>query len=197
MFCAAQDSELRVRRAEPSVTAVNTAAEPRNPEASGSPDCSSDASFVTAVEDSPQPWRPVGAWEEAPSCQLQALKLTTEGDGDLRPSHPHGLVAPMSDLQLLQALRALGHSPGPVTPFTRGHYLRRLQEAQASPGEFLGGIWSLATLPESCGPGCKTQHLHQPSSSALTQFLFPSYCRTQSRTVGGPEDGPCPRLQGG
>lgn len=46
-----------------------------------------------------------------------------------------GLAVPaMSDLELLQGLRALGESPGPITPFTRPHYLRRLQEAQAVPG---------------------------------------------------------------
>ncbi|XP_053524013.1 ankyrin repeat and LEM domain-containing protein 1 isoform X5 [Artibeus jamaicensis] len=41
-------------------------------------------------------------------------------------------IPAMSDLELLQRLRALGESPGPVTPFTRPHYLRRLQEAQAA-----------------------------------------------------------------
>lgn len=135
-----------------------------SPEATGSPDCSSssDASFVTALEDSLQPQRSAGTlgpaaslWQSGGaeaagdgvlSCQLQALTLTTgatkvpslPGDGDSGALHPHGSVPPVSDLQLLQALRALGHSPGPVTPFTRGHYLRRLQEAQASPGESLG-----------------------------------------------------------
>lgn len=43
-------------------------------------------------------------------------------------------VPAMSDLELLQRLRALGESPGPITPFTRPHYLRRLQEAQAALG---------------------------------------------------------------
>ncbi|KAF6092188.1 ankyrin repeat and LEM domain containing 1 [Phyllostomus discolor] len=41
-------------------------------------------------------------------------------------------VPAMSDLELLQRLRALGESPGPITPFTRPRYLRRLQEAQAA-----------------------------------------------------------------
>ncbi|XP_035307237.1 ankyrin repeat and LEM domain-containing protein 1 isoform X2 [Cricetulus griseus] len=127
-------------------------------EATRSPDCSSDTSFVTALEDSPQPQHPAGtpgsaadpwlsrgakaAGDGALSCQLQALTLTREatnvpsqpGDRDPGALHPQGPVSPMSDLQLLQALRALGHSPGPVTPFTRGYYLRRLQEAQASLG---------------------------------------------------------------
>lgn len=43
-------------------------------------------------------------------------------------------VSAISDLELLQGLRALGESPGPITPFTRPHYLRRLQEAQAATG---------------------------------------------------------------
>lgn len=45
-----------------------------------------------------------------------------------------GCLPVMSDLELLQRLRALGESPGPVTPFTRPRYLRRLEEAQAAPG---------------------------------------------------------------
>lgn len=174
--CVFWDPELRLRRAEPLVAVEDKAADLQSPEATRSRDCSSDASFITAVEDPPQPGCPSGTqglvvhpWlscgavetvEEAPSCQLQALKLTTEatgvpsllGDRDLRASHPHGPVPPMSDLQLLQALRALGHSPGPVTPFTRGYYLRRLQEAQASPGESLGGIpgvWLHSWNPEA------------------------------------------------
>ncbi|XP_057609027.1 ankyrin repeat and LEM domain-containing protein 1-like, partial [Chionomys nivalis] len=148
--------EQLMRRAE-LAAAREVAVEPGSPEATGSEDCSSDASFVTASEDSLQPQRPAGTlgpaaslWQSGGaeaagngvlSCQLQALTLTTgatnvpslPGDGDSGALHPHGSVPPMSDLQLLQALRALGHSPGPVTPFTRGHYLRRLQEAQASP----------------------------------------------------------------
>ncbi|CAH6779779.1 ankyrin repeat and LEM domain-containing protein 1 [Phodopus roborovskii] len=151
-------SEQHVCRAE-LAAAQQVVAELQSSEATRSPDCSSsDTSFVTALEDSPQPHHPVGtsgsaadpwlssgakeAGDRALSCQMQALTLTTEatnvpslpGDRDPGTLQPHGPVAPMSDLQLLQALRALGHSPGPVTPFTRGHYLRRLQEAQASPG---------------------------------------------------------------
>lgn len=45
-----------------------------------------------------------------------------------------GCLPGMSDLELLQRLRALGESPGPITPFTRPRYLRRLEEAQAAPG---------------------------------------------------------------
>ncbi|OBS58362.1 hypothetical protein A6R68_10491 [Neotoma lepida] len=162
--------------------------EPQSPEATGSPDCTSDASFVTALEDSLQPRLPVGspgpagspwlsceakvAGDGAPSCQLQALTLTTEatnvpslpGDGDPGALHPHGPVPPMSDLQLLQALRALGYSPGPVTPFTRGHYLRRLQEAQASPGHSPELAEALRTghIPDcQADEAALTQHFQQ------------------------------------
>ncbi|KAM5232710.1 ankyrin repeat and LEM domain-containing protein 1 isoform 1-T1 [Hipposideros larvatus] len=48
-------------------------------------------------------------------------------------------VPAMSDLELLQGLRALGQSPGPITPFTRPHYLRRLQEAHAASGQDFSG----------------------------------------------------------
>lgn len=165
-----------MRRAELEVEAVEVAVQPKGPEATESSDNSSDdASFVTALEDSVQPRCPggtlelltglwvtrgaVSAGKGALDCQPQALTLAARatdkpllpGDGSLGALHPHGSVPAMSDLQLLQALRALGYSPGPVTPFTRPHYLRWLQEAQANPGESLGGgIWS---LPESC-PGC-------------------------------------------
>ena len=160
--CLSPNSEQLMHRAE-LTAAPEMAVQLSSTEATGSPDCSSsDTSFVTALEDSLQPQcnaRPLGpparlwqsggaeeAREGVLSCQLQALTLTTgatkvpslPGDGDSGALHPHGSVPPVSDLQLLQALRALGHSPGPVTPFTRGHYLRRLQEAQASHGESLG-----------------------------------------------------------
>ena len=193
--CLSPDSEQLMRRAE-LAAAREVAVEPGSPEATGSEDCSSDASFVTASEDSLQPQRPAGtlgstaslwpsggaeaAGDGVLSRQLQALTLTTgvtnvpslPGDRDSGALHPHGSVPPMSDLQLLQALRALGHSPGPVTPFTRGHYLRRLQEAQASPGESLGRTGSPVAVwnPETCllGP---------PSSPAVllsSGSVFPS-----------------------
>nr|KAF6283217.1 ankyrin repeat and LEM domain containing 1 [Pipistrellus kuhlii] len=54
------------------------------------------------------------------------------GGGDPAPSP--GCPPGLSDLELLHRLRALGESPGPVTPFTRPRYLRRLQEAQAALG---------------------------------------------------------------
>ncbi|GAB1293301.1 Ankyrin repeat and LEM domain-containing protein 1 [Apodemus speciosus] len=188
----AGSSELHMCRAELEVEAVEVAVQPKGPEATESSDNSSDdASFVTAVEDSMQPrcsggtlelltglWvtrGAVSAGKGALNCQPQALTLTARatdkpllpGDGNLGALHPHGSVPPMSDLQLLQALRALGYSPGPVTPFTRGHYLRWLQEAQASPA----GVGLSPELAEALRtgaiPDCRVdeaalaQHFHQ------------------------------------
>ncbi|KAM4888103.1 ankyrin repeat and LEM domain-containing protein 1 [Thomomys bottae] len=63
-------------------------------------------------------------------------------------------ISAITDLELLQALRALGTSPGPVTPFTRPHYLRRLEEARAASGpDFSGHSPELAeTLRTGCVP---------------------------------------------
>lgn len=187
-----QNSELHMRSAELEVEAVEVAVRPKGPETAESSDNSSDdASFVTAVEDSVQPRCPggtlelltglwvtrgaVSAGKGALNCQPQALTLTAgatdkplpPGDGNLGALHPHGSVPPMSDLQLLQALRALGYSPGPVTPFTRGHYLRWLQEAQASPAD-VGHSPELAeALRTGAIPDCRAdeaalaQHFHQ------------------------------------
>lgn len=186
--CLSPDSEQLMRRAE-LAAAREVAVEPGSPEATGSEDCSSDASFVTASEDSLQPQRPAGtlgstaslwpsggaeaAGDGVLSRQLQALTLTTgvtnvpslPGDRDSGALHPHGSVPPMSDLQLLQALRALGHSPGPVTPFTRGHYLRRLQEAQASPGHSpeLAEMLRTGRIPDcQADEAALAQHFQRP-----------------------------------
>ncbi|XP_058513816.1 ankyrin repeat and LEM domain-containing protein 1 [Ochotona princeps] len=48
-----------------------------------------------------------------------------------KASLPGGRDPELSDLELLRRLRALGENPGPITPFTRRHYLRRLQLAEA------------------------------------------------------------------
>ncbi|KAM9245137.1 ankyrin repeat and LEM domain-containing protein 1 [Dugong dugon] len=48
-------------------------------------------------------------------------------------------VPAVSDLELLRQLRAHGMSPGPITPFTRPHYLQRLEEAKAGPGPNFAG----------------------------------------------------------
>ncbi|KAM7328472.1 hypothetical protein ACRRTK_012564 [Alexandromys fortis] len=183
-----ESAEQLMRRAE-LAAAREVAVEPGSPEATGSEDCSSDASFVTASEDSLQPQRPAGtlgstaslwpsggaeaAGDGVLSSQLQALTLTTgatnvpslPGDGDSGALHPHCSVPPMSDLQLLQALRALGHSPGPVTPFTRGHYLRRLQEAQASPGHSpeLAEVLRTGRIPDcQADEAALAQHFQRP-----------------------------------
>ncbi|XP_036703022.1 ankyrin repeat and LEM domain-containing protein 1 [Balaenoptera musculus] len=51
----------------------------------------------------------------------------------------------MSDLELLQGLRALGKSRGTITSFTRPYYLQPLEEARAAPGpEFSGHSPELA-----------------------------------------------------
>uniref|UniRef100_A0A8C5NZR8 Ankyrin repeat and LEM domain containing 1 n=1 Tax=Jaculus jaculus TaxID=51337 RepID=A0A8C5NZR8_JACJA len=107
-------------------------------------DFSSDGSFVTAVE--------VSAAEDSAlegatflthwDSTMATLWLTEDEtsilcDQDSDPSNLHQSVPIMSDLELLQALQALGHSPGPVTSFTRPHYLRLLQKAQTGP-EFVG-----------------------------------------------------------
>ncbi|XP_052017904.1 ankyrin repeat and LEM domain-containing protein 1 isoform X2 [Apodemus sylvaticus] len=187
-----QNSELHMRRAELEVEAVKVAVQPKGPEATESSDNSSDdASFVTAVEDSLQPscsggtpelmtglWVTRGAvpaGKGALNCQPQALTLTARatdkpllpGDGNLGALPRHGSVPPMSDLQLLQALRELGYSPGPVTPFTRGHYLRWLQEAQANPAD-VGHSPELAeALRTGSIPDCRVdeaalaRHFHQ------------------------------------
>ncbi|XP_060038316.1 ankyrin repeat and LEM domain-containing protein 1 isoform X2 [Erinaceus europaeus] len=69
----------------------------------------------------PQAARPEPHYQaEAPSAKA-AQRVTQD-------------VGEPSDLELLRGLRALGEDPGPVTPFTRPHFLRRLQEAQAVPG---------------------------------------------------------------
>ncbi|KAG8517294.1 Ankyrin repeat and LEM domain-containing protein 1 [Galemys pyrenaicus] len=73
------------------------------------------------------------------SSDVAALWLTedeassTGGKGPI-PSCCRLPVPTMSDLELLQGLRALGQNPGPVTPFTRRYYLQRLEELQVAPG---------------------------------------------------------------
>ncbi|XP_008156076.2 ankyrin repeat and LEM domain-containing protein 1 [Eptesicus fuscus] len=69
--------------------------------------------------------------------EVGALWRTEEeahSTGGRDPVPSCGCLPVLSDLELLQRLRALGESPGPVTPFTRPHYLRRLEEAQAAAG---------------------------------------------------------------
>ncbi|XP_055975644.1 ankyrin repeat and LEM domain-containing protein 1 [Sorex fumeus] len=76
------------------------------------------------------------------SCLDRAVATpwqTGEKVGAGEPSRGCSPVVPQSDLELLQGLRALGASPGPVTPFTRPHYLRRLREARTARGPNFSG----------------------------------------------------------
>ncbi|XP_064336048.1 ankyrin repeat and LEM domain-containing protein 1 isoform X2 [Camelus dromedarius] len=88
--------------------------------------------------------------DQSLDSDVAALWLTEDeassmGSRDPVPSCQCPLDPTISDLELLQALRALGESPGPITPFSRPHYLRRLEEAQAAPGpEFSGHSPELA-----------------------------------------------------
>lgn len=72
----------------------------------------------------------------AESCLDGALTALwpTQTECEVGAGEPPGV--PESDLELLRGLRALGATPGPVTPFTRPHYVRRLQEARVARGEF-------------------------------------------------------------
>ncbi|XP_025741502.2 ankyrin repeat and LEM domain-containing protein 1 isoform X1 [Callorhinus ursinus] len=86
---------------------------------------------------------------------VAALWLTEDeasftGGRDPVPSCRCPPVPAMSDLDLLQGLRALGESPGPITPFTRPYHLRRLEEAHAAP-DFSGHSPELA---EALRTGC-------------------------------------------
>ncbi|XP_006057949.4 ankyrin repeat and LEM domain-containing protein 1 isoform X1 [Bubalus bubalis] len=74
----------------------------------------------------------------SPDSDLAALWLTEDEASATvgRDPSPCDQCPPdptMSDLELLQGLRALGKSPGPITSFTRPRYLQRLKEAQAAP----------------------------------------------------------------
>ncbi|XP_047554417.1 ankyrin repeat and LEM domain-containing protein 1 isoform X5 [Lutra lutra] len=87
---------------------------------------------------------------------VAALWLTEDegsstGDRDPIPSCWCPLVPAVSDLDLLRGLRALGESPGPITPFTRPYYLRRLEETRAAAPDFAGHSPELA---EALRTGC-------------------------------------------
>ncbi|XP_017496408.3 ankyrin repeat and LEM domain-containing protein 1 isoform X2 [Manis javanica] len=77
---------------------------------------------------------------------------SSTGGRDLAPSCQCLPVPALSDLELLQELRALGESPGPITPFTRPCYLRQLEEAQAVPGPNFSGY--SPELAEALRTGC-------------------------------------------
>ncbi|XP_032723485.1 ankyrin repeat and LEM domain-containing protein 1 [Lontra canadensis] len=87
---------------------------------------------------------------------VAALWLTEDegsstGDRDPIPSCWCPLVPAVSDLDLLRGLQALGESPGPITPFTRPYYLRRLEETRAAAPDFAGRSPELA---EALRTGC-------------------------------------------
>ncbi|XP_017906863.1 PREDICTED: ankyrin repeat and LEM domain-containing protein 1 [Capra hircus] len=93
----------------------------------------------------------------SPDSDLAALWLTEDDASatvgrDPSPSDQCPPDPPMSDLELLQGLRALGKSPGPITSFTRPHYLRRLKEAQAAPSPDFSG--HSPELVEALRTGC-------------------------------------------
>ncbi|ELR46079.1 Ankyrin repeat and LEM domain-containing protein 1 [Bos mutus] len=80
----------------------------------------------------------------SPDSDLAALWLTEDEASatvgrDPSPSDQCPPDPTMSDLELLQGLRALGKSPGPITSFTRPRYLRQLKEAQAAPSPDFSG----------------------------------------------------------
>ncbi|XP_011949709.1 PREDICTED: ankyrin repeat and LEM domain-containing protein 1 isoform X4 [Cercocebus atys] len=114
---------------------------------------------------SPPPTRAPGAsdchglWEHQTSIDsdMATLWLTEDEASSTGGRDPvgccqHPPVSIVSDLELLQGLRALGENPGPVTPFTRRFYLQRLKEAQIAP-EFSGHSLELAAaLRTGCIP---------------------------------------------
>ncbi|XP_045236685.2 ankyrin repeat and LEM domain-containing protein 1 isoform X8 [Macaca fascicularis] len=102
-----------------------------------------------------------GLWEHQTSIdsEMATLWLTEDEASSTGGRDPvgccqHPPVSIVSDLELLQGLRALGENPGPVTPFTRRFYLQRLKEAQIAPGpEFSGHSLELAAaLRTGCIP---------------------------------------------
>ncbi|XP_022353981.1 ankyrin repeat and LEM domain-containing protein 1 isoform X2 [Enhydra lutris kenyoni] len=76
---------------------------------------------------------------------------SSTGDRDPIRSCWCPLVPAVSDLDLLRGLRALGESPGPITPFTRPYYFRRLEETRAAAPDFAGRSPELA---EALQTGC-------------------------------------------
>uniref|UniRef100_A0A8C0NR87 Ankyrin repeat and LEM domain containing 1 n=2 Tax=Canis lupus TaxID=9612 RepID=A0A8C0NR87_CANLF len=99
-------------------------------------DCSSDTSFVTAIEASRTEDPALDTASGAGSLPRAEQGLLSTGDRDSVPSCWCPLVPAMSDLELLRGLQALGESLGPITPFTRPYHLQRLEEAhqEAAPG---------------------------------------------------------------
>lgn len=118
----------------------------------------------------------------SPDSDLAALWLTEDeasatGGRDPSPCDQCPPDPTISDLELLQGLRALGKSPGPITSFTRPHYLRRLKEAQAAPGEYPEFKESPGIFRDALAQSATyfSLRLWEPPFplSFLTQFPFP------------------------
>ncbi|XP_072462626.1 ankyrin repeat and LEM domain-containing protein 1 [Notamacropus eugenii] len=111
--------------------------------------------------------------EAGPSFFDQHEDTVTDGQCHRRPSTPFQPRDPstLSNQELLQHLRALGESPGPVTPFTRPYYLKRLKEG--SPGGPAAGYSPELTLAlqTGCVPNAQddedilAQQFDQPDST--------------------------------
>ncbi|XP_069864621.1 ankyrin repeat and LEM domain-containing protein 1 [Dipodomys merriami] len=132
----------------------------------------SDGSPVHSPPQGPLPGSP--HFQTSFDNDVAALWLTEDeegasGAGDSVLSFQSQPVSAMSDLELLRALRALGTSPGPITPFTRTHYLRRLEEAYAASGPDFSG--HSPELAEALRTGCV------PDSQADEDCLAQQFAR--------------------
>uniref|UniRef100_A0A4X2KMZ3 Ankyrin repeat and LEM domain containing 1 n=2 Tax=Vombatus ursinus TaxID=29139 RepID=A0A4X2KMZ3_VOMUR len=85
---------------------------------------------------------------------LHAEDTVTDGQCSCHSStpFPSGDPSTLSNQELLQHLRALGESPGPVTPFTRQHYLKRLKEGR--PGGPAAPAGHSPELSQALQTGC-------------------------------------------
>ncbi|XP_059245341.1 ankyrin repeat and LEM domain-containing protein 1 isoform X3 [Mustela nigripes] len=131
-----------------------------SPDASPSPISLPDGSSASSPPRESPPGLPDSRFlkdgEVSLDSDVAALWLTEDegsstGDRDPIPSCWCPLVPVVSDLDLLRGLRALGESPGPITPFTRPYYLRRLEETRAAAPDFAGRSPELA---EALRTGC-------------------------------------------
>ncbi|XP_012916111.1 ankyrin repeat and LEM domain-containing protein 1 isoform X3 [Mustela putorius furo] len=131
-----------------------------SPDASPSPISLPDGSSASSPPRESPPGLPDSRFlkdgEVSLDSDVAALWLTEDegsstGGRDPIPSCWCPLVPVVSDLDLLRRLRALGESPGPITPFTRPYYLRRLEETRAAAPDFAGRSPELA---EALRTGC-------------------------------------------
>ncbi|XP_078007948.1 ankyrin repeat and LEM domain-containing protein 1 [Phascolarctos cinereus] len=85
---------------------------------------------------------------------LHAEDTVTDGQCSHHPSTPFPSRDPstLSNQELLQHLQAFGESPGPVTPFTRQYYLKRLKEG--SPGGPAAPAGCSPELSQALQTGC-------------------------------------------